>query len=231
MIKAAIFDLDDTLYDFWTADALGKERVRAYAAEHLGVDGDLFLSTFIEMMRLQFRLHPDSAGCHDRAIRAQLACEKLGLPIRHALDVENAYWNAFLTTIVPFDGIHELFDNLHAAGKTIGVCTNMTCYWQIKKLIRLGLADKCDFLVTSEEANVEKPGRAIFELCLEKAKCAPEECIFVGDNADGDIRGAAAAGMNALLILSNGSLPEGFEFPYVTSARDIWPFISSREDF
>lgn len=230
MIKTVIFDIDDTLYDFWAVDTAGKERVRDYAAANCGVDGDLFLETFLEMARFQFRVHPDVSCCHSRVIRAQLACEKLGLPIHYALGLADAYWSAFLETITPYDGIPELFDDLRARGMRIGIGTNMVADLQIKKLVRLGLADKCDFMVSSEEADAEKPAPDFFAVCIDKAGCAPGECLFIGDNPKVDTKGAMDAGMQALLFAHAG-IPEGYDMPAVVSAGEVIPYIDRHLPF
>lgn len=226
MIKTVIFDLDDTLYDFWAVDALGKERVRDHAAAHCGVDGDLFLQTFLEIAKFQFKVHSDVSCCHSRVIRAQLACERLGLPISYALGLADAYWSAFLDNIVPYDGIPELLDGLRARGLRIGVGTNMVTDIQIKKLVRLGLDAKCDFMVSSEEADAEKPAPAFFALCAQKAGCPAAECLFIGDNPKVDTRGALDAGMQALLF-AHGGIPDGYDLPAVTSAGEVIPYIYS----
>ena len=54
------------------------------------------------------------------------------------------------------------------------------------------------FIVTSEEAGVEKPSSLFFRLCVEKAGCAPEECIFTGDNMRKDVEGACSAGLHSM---------------------------------
>ena len=37
MVKAFFFDLDDTLYDYTTADILAKEAVREYCQQNLSI--------------------------------------------------------------------------------------------------------------------------------------------------------------------------------------------------
>ena len=82
-------------------------------------------------------------------------------------------------------------------GVRIGLGTDMTAYMQYEKLIRLGLMEYMDFIVSSEEAGTDKPGNAFFMLCARKAGCLPGECLFIGDNIVRDYGGAAAAGMQA----------------------------------
>lgn len=222
MIKTAIFDIDDTLYDFGTAERIGRAAIRDYAESVIGVDGDEFMACFVDMLRLQMRLHGDSAGSHSRAIRCQLICEKKGLPIRHAPILNDLYWNTYIASIHPFPGIPELFAKIREKGMKIGICTNMTADWQMKKLIQLGLIDQCDFIVSSEEADAEKPARAIFDLCLEKAGCLASECLFIGDNPVCDIQGALDAGMNALWLAQNPDKRAKYpDLPFVKSVTEL----------
>ena len=198
MIKIVLFDLDDTLYEFGSAEQTGRAAIRDYAERVIGVDGEAFMACFVDMLRFQMRVHGNSPGSHSRAIRSQLVCEKMGIPLHHAPILNDLFWNSYISSIHPFPGIPELFAKIRDSGRKIGVCTNMTADWQMKKLAQLGLIDQCDFIVSSEEADAEKPVRAIFDLCVEKAGCLASECLFIGDNPVCDIRGALDAGMNAL---------------------------------
>lgn len=74
----------------------------------------------------------------------------------------------------------------------------MTAYIQYKKLEKLNILDQISYIVTSEEAGAEKPSVQFFELCLEKAGCKAEECVFIGDNLQKDVMGAGKNGMHGV---------------------------------
>jgi putative hydrolase of the HAD superfamily len=57
-----------------------------------------------------------------------------------------------------------------------------------------------DAVVTSAEAGARKPDPAIFERALELAGCPAERALMVGDTPEEDAAGAAAAGIDALVI-------------------------------
>ena len=59
------------------------------------------------------------------------------------------------------------------------------------------MLENFDFIVSSEEAGMDKPAPGLFALCAKKAGCRPEECLFVGDSLKRDVRGALDAGMSA----------------------------------
>lgn len=107
----------------------------------------------------------------------------------------------------------------------IGIGTDMTASIQYKKLLKLGLAPYIDFIVTSQEAGVEKPHPHFFDICLEKAGCLPEECAFVGDNQKKDVKGALDHGMLGIWY-SQEKEPEGtFDFPVIASYTDLKGFL------
>ena len=216
-IKAVIFDLDDTLYgDFKTCDRLGFDVCAAYAAAHCGVTREAFLSAVLESKAaLQERL-PAEPEMHDRVLYMQGALERLGVPaIRHAEALHDLYWNALYENMKLREGVSELLEALQKKQITTLCCTNMLAAVQMRKLCLLGIADRIDFLVTSEEAGRDKPERPIFELALQKAGCAPEEALMVGDNFRHDILGAYGAGIPGLWLHVHPSAQPSAEIPHL----------------
>lgn len=89
-----------------------------------------------------------------------LGWKALGVnPIPHAEAMHEAYWDAVLGHMEIREGVLHLLTRLKAAGVPVGICTNMNADIQMRKLCRLGLADVCGNLITSEEAGRDKPIR------------------------------------------------------------------------
>lgn len=212
MIHSVIFDLDNTLYDFSTAHAAALTRLTAFARSSLGLSPERFEALQRDAFRRQKQRLGQSAAIHNRLIRFQLMLEAAGKPIAHAPEMAELYWSTLLDRMRPMPGAVDAMARLRFMGLTVGIGSNMTADWQYAKLKRLGLMAYIDYIVTSEEAGVEKPAPGLFELCAEKAGCAPEECAFVGDSLEGDALGARNAGMVAFW-LDQGSgesdAPEG----------------------
>ena len=229
MIRSAIFDIDETLYSLAPAHASAMAATEAHAASLLGVPAETFRAAYRRAFDWQIGNHGDNAGFHSRAIRCQRALEELGLPLRFAMPLSEFYWAALLERIAaagPADGAAELLDALRARGVRVGVGSDMTADWQFRKLERLGLLDRIDFAVTSEEAGVEKPAPGFFALCLEKAGCAPDECAFVGDNLRKDALGALAAGMRGVWLQPDAAKrAERPDVPSVASLRELSSFV------
>lgn len=200
MIKAAIFDIDDTLYDCASAHKRAWRALTDYACGALGLTPEGFEELNARAARLQRERCGGGAAIHDRLIRYQILLELLGRRIDLAPAMERVYWSMLLGAMAPLPGTAETLDRLRERGLAVGIGTNMTANYQFEKLARLDLLRRIDFLVTSEEAGAEKPAARLFLLCAEKAGCAPSECAFVGDSLAGDALGARDAGLKAVWL-------------------------------
>ena len=212
MIKAIVFDLDNTLYAYDPCHAAGFRAVTDYAAAALGIAPEGFPALHREGdLLLRAHAGENAAAIHSRLIRYQLILEMLGLPIFYAPRMEKRYWDAFFAEVKPEPGTRETLEALRDRGYRIGVGTNMTAPQQYEKLRLLGLPELIDFMVCSEEVNAEKPEKKLFARCVEKAGCNAGECLFVGDDPERDIRGALAAGLPAVWLRRSdtGEVPEG----------------------
>ena len=198
MIKAVIFDLDNTLYNFDAANEFGIRALAAYTEPVFGWDYPRMKDLYEESREKLTERMGDVGSAHNRLLRFQNLLEEKKLPLHpHALEMAKAYWRGVLDNMAPSPGAREIMEELRRMGIRIGLGTDMTAYMQYEKLIRLGLMEYMDFIVSSEEAGTDKPGNAFFMLCAQKAGCLPGECLFIGDNIVRDYGGAAAAGMQA----------------------------------
>lgn len=196
MIKALIYDIDNTLYCYDTAHEAALRALADAARRSLGVPAEEFSALHQEAYRIQQeRAGIQSAAIHNRLIRCQIILERLGQPVSHAPRMAEIYWSAFLSHMRPFPGTEASMAFAKAAGLAVGVGTNMTADYQFMKLERLGLMKYLDFMVTSEEAGAEKPDGRLFELCVKKAGCSAGECAFIGDSLQLDALGAKQAGL------------------------------------
>jgi len=202
-IKCVIFDLDGTLYDYHQAadpafDAFCEEGERL-----LGIPSATLRADFLRIGHDQWVENHETTGYHSRMIRCQRLLEERNLSIRHAEHLDAVYWKTYLDKLVPFPDAAAMLAELREMGLRLGVGTNMSADWQHRKLIRMGLIDWFDFMVTSEEASVEKPDPRFFAACVAKAKCSAGECLFVGDDPDRDARGALESGLRGVWLQSS----------------------------
>lgn len=196
MIKAVIFDLDDTLYDYETINQQAMEAVCQKFTKILEISLEEFKEAFQWGKQETKRTMHDCASRHNRIIYFQKASEYLQInPIEYTLDMYETYWGHMLEHMTLFPGVLEMLEHLKRENIKIAVCTDLTAHIQHRKLKKLGIWEYIDVLVTSEEADAEKPDKRIFELIIKKLHMQPQELLYVGDNLKKDIIGSRDAGM------------------------------------
>jgi putative hydrolase of the HAD superfamily len=201
-MKALIFDLDDTLYDCnYTNNTASVEAVCRYTAQNLLHIDNAQVSKAFEQARMSVKkeMLGDVAAQHNRMLYFQRTLELLGYsPTLFALEMYDYFWNDFLERITLFPGAKDLLEEWKNLGGRIAICTDMTVHIQHRKLRRLGIADKIDVLVTSEEVGVEKPNPAIYRKVLEKLHLPASEAVYIGDSLKKDVLGPMEMGMDAV---------------------------------
>jgi len=190
-----LIDLDNTLYPVDAAMAAGQDAARDYARTELSIDPGAFDRAFVvSREELKHRLG-DTASSHSRLLYFQRTIERVGLATQPfaALQMEQAYWSAYLAEAQLFDEVTDFLDDLRIAGVRVVIVTDLTAQVQHRKLLYFGLHRYVDWMVTSEEVRADKPAPEIFELALAKLGGVEGEIWMIGDNADRDIIGARQA--------------------------------------
>lgn len=210
MIKAVFFDIDGTVYDYESADEKAQQALRDYSFRELEIAPEELDGWIRKARKLaDSRTGANCAATHNRLIRFQCLLELVKKPLfPHAYNMYDLYWNTMIEAAVLEPGTVELMRDLRKRGTYIGVGTNMTADIQYRKIEKLGIGRWIDGVVTSEEAGVEKPDVKVFWLCAEKAGAKPEECVFIGDSLEHDVKGAQAAGMHAVWYCPNGEVSD-----------------------
>ena len=75
------------------------------------------------------------------------------------------------------------------------------------------LTDAVDAVVFCRDAGYRKPAAQPFELLMARLGVEPDDCLFVGDDPRWDLVGPRGVGMEAVLIDRAGSMDEGDERP------------------
>jgi len=205
MIRAVLFDLDDTLVDHQHASraAIAGVRERFAALRSRELD-DLVR----ENQRILDSIHHDVVlGNRDvadaRIERYRRLFAFAGHGAERASAAAELHRRLYHGSRKCVEGALELVTLLHARLR-VGVVTNNTVAEQQEKLATFGFAPHVDVLVTSEEVGVGKPDPQIFRLALTKLGCDPYEAVMIGDAWVQDVLGATAAGIRALWLNRNG---------------------------
>lgn len=99
-----------------------------------------------------------------------------------------------------FNKADELIASVKDAGKCVGIISNFDL--RLRQLMKNMNFKNIDFVVTSYEAGVMKPNRAIFDraLCECGTFVLPNEALHIGNEIELDCKGALDAGWSGVLI-------------------------------
>jgi HAD superfamily hydrolase (TIGR01509 family) len=220
MVRAVLFDLDDTLVDHQHANraAVAGVRDRFLALQRVPLD-DLVA----ENTRLLNHLHRAVAlgtlavdAARVERYRSLFAYAGANGDA-HAAAAARTHRTLYSRHRRPVAGALELLQAL-SPQVAIAVVTNNPLAEQSEKLSTFGLAEHVAALVTSEQIGVAKPDPRIFGAALARLECAANDAVMIGDSLDNDVGGALAAGIAAVWFDRSGApLPANLTVPVLTS--------------
>jgi putative hydrolase of the HAD superfamily len=195
-VRAVVFDLWDTIVAF---DQEQSDALQRRIAERIAVPYERFTEVWYSEELTRRRNVGPIAPCFTSA------CEKLGVEpdvdeilAMRLEDVQRA--------LVPRDGLLETLGGLRERGLRVGLISNCTeevaDAWAGTAFARF-----FDVAVFSATAGLAKPDPAIYRLAADGLGVGPEECLFVGDGANDELRGAKDVGMTPVLIHRDGREP------------------------
>lgn len=202
MLKAVIFDLDDTLCNSHEVFPPAIEKTfQKYLVHFPG-------KTVAEMVALE-RKAADQVF-EDPTVPTPVALtllwiklfELLGLKpdLKAIIEMRRMTWEEMYKTINLLPGADELLDYLVSKKIKVGVLTNGPFLEQAEKLIILGIDKKVDYLVGTDLTMVDKPDPKAFNYILNKLGVKASEAVMVGDYVQFDILGAKSVGMRGILL-------------------------------
>ncbi|GAB3694882.1 HAD family hydrolase [Halorubrum pallidum] len=208
--EAVCFDLDNTLYPYAPCNEAGKRAaLAAFRERGYEMDRQTFDDLYAAGRRGAKRETRGTAASHSRHIyfKRVLRAYADEHDAEAALAVGDAYWDGYRDAMTLCDGVERTLDALSDVGIAVAVVTNLTTRVQLRKLVRLGIDDRVDRLVTSEEVGREKPSALPFTTALASLDCRPSDALVVGDNVETDIGGGNALGIDTALFVADGDAP------------------------
>ena len=191
MIKAILFDLDNTLIDFMTMKKASCEAaVAAMIASGVHIEKELALKILFELY--------DQYG-YEYNLIFQRFLEKTQNTIDYKVLAAGiiAYRKVQQSFLDPYPKVVPTLLALKQNGIKIGIVTDAPRLKAWMRLTELGLQDFFDVVVAYGDVTETKPSRMPFERALELLHMKPEEVLMVGDMPEKDVKGAQALGMKA----------------------------------
>ncbi|MFI5984776.1 HAD family hydrolase [Streptomyces sp. NPDC051555] len=205
-IRAVLWDIDDTLFDYTGADTAG---LRAHLeqeglAERYGAPHEALALWRAHTDRHWARFAAGEVGFQEQ--RRERVRDFLGQPELDAAGADawfGRYVEHYKAAWAVFPDVLPVLDAL-AHSHRHGVLSNSSLANQDPKLRDLGLRERFEVLVCAAELGVSKPDAAAFLAACAALGLAPQEVVYVGDQPEIDARGARDAGLTAVWLDRDG---------------------------
>ena len=202
MIKAILFDLDNTLVDF-----MRMKEACCDAAIPAMIEAGLPLEEEKAKKKL-FKLY-EKVGIENQKIFEKFIKSAIGkIDYRILAAGIAAYRRAKVSQIVPYPHVRETLVKMKEKGLKLGIVSDAPRLQAWLRLAEMNLTEFFDVVVALEDTGRLKPSRMPFRQAIKKLKINPEEVLFVGDNPGRDIKGAKSIGMQTALA-TYGQLLKG----------------------
>lgn len=187
-LKAILFDMDNTLFDFVAVKLIACREILSY----LGEKDRGFERDPAELFRYFLR---GTYGFEDyENIRDYMQERKLFTENRYK-DCCEIYDREKLQNLELYPGVKDTLKELKEFGFKLAIITDADRYHARARLTRVGLLDSFELLVAADMTGTKKPDPAHFLFALNALGLEPEECLVVGDSIKRDIVPARELGL------------------------------------
>lgn len=198
MVKAAVFDLDHTLFDrYGTIRKIAPDIIAGF-----DVSDGVTAESFAEELSFADKQYVHKGWQY---IHAHLIEKNIFKTIPTYEEYAENVLKCFKTTTVKYDFAIPVLRELKNMGIKIALITNGTPELQYFKLNSLDLDDCFDEIIVSGETPFEKPDIRIFQLMAERLGIETNEMMYIGDHPLNDIEGSRNAGCIPVWVETTGT--------------------------
>lgn len=192
MIKAIIFDLDNTLLDFVKMKQFAvKASIRAMNEAGLNVDEE---NGYKDVMELYM-----TTGWENQLVFDDYLKQTTGEVSNKILAAGVvAYRRAREATLLVYPNVNKTLIELLKTQIRLAVVSDAPSREAWMRLYYLNLHHVFDPVLTFDDTGARKPSPKPFKLALEKMNVGPDEALMIGDWPDRDVVGAKQIGMKTI---------------------------------
>ena len=207
MVKAVVFDIDDTICDSAGAFATG---IRLVVDRYMPGLPEPQVQRAIEIWRADPNKHyrrytrGECTFDEQRFARANELNEEFGGPQitwdEYLDEWKPLFWNAFCSHWKAHPDVRPCLVLLESHGFRLGALSNASAELQTRKLTACGCVDDVPLLVTMDTFGFGKPDPRVFQEAARRLELLPDEVAYVGDEFDIDAQAACKAGLHGFWI-------------------------------
>lgn len=198
MIKAAVFDLDHTLFDrYGTIRKIAPDIVASFDIAE-GVTAKIFAEELC---------FADKQYVHKgwRNIHKYLVEKNIFKTVPTYEEYAECVLKSFKTTTVKYDFAIPVLKEIKNMGIKTALITNGSPELQNFKIMSLGMTECFDEIIISGETHYEKPDARIFQLMATSLGIKTSEMLYIGDHPVNDVDGSRKAGCIPVWVKTTGT--------------------------
>ncbi|MBU2561404.1 MAG: HAD-IIIA family hydrolase [Nanoarchaeota archaeon] len=202
LLKAVIFDFDDTIVDLKTAIDYTHQNLAKALFEKHGVYGPTTIRLLYDIDRMfSIRGMHSSPSNYDRHLWFEEYFKRVGIPPAQG-EIEECvqlYWQHMMESVKPMQDAVSVLQELKKEYK-IAVITDSDGERKIKidRAKKVGLLGLIDVFIMSDDIGVNKPDMKFYSEVFGKLNVRANECIMVGDKPQVDLKLAKELGMKTV---------------------------------
>ena len=227
MIKAVLFDLDNTLIDFMKMKrACSEAAIRAMIDSGLKIDEQSGVKKLFDMYN---KYGMENQNIFDRFIRETHGKLDYGMLAKAII----AYRRIKTGNLMPYPNAVKTLIKLKERGLKLGIVSDAPIKQAWLRLAELNLCDFFDVVIAKRPKAKMKPHAMPFKKALKQLKLKPAEILFVGDDPSKDILGAKRLGMKTVLakygqVIYYSKVKANFEINDISELLEIMEKIGSK---
>jgi len=221
--KNLFIDLDDTLWDTHNNNKECLEELYAdynFSRHYKSFEAfyDIYMPNNLKLWE-QYRNHKI-----DRQTliieRFRYILSPMGIEdVKSVLSINNDFLQRTTTKTRLIPGSIELLEYLRPSYRLF-ILSNGFREVQFKKLSNSGLANYFERMILSEDANIQKPHKEIFDFALKNTNSRRNETLMIGDSWDADIIGAYNSKIDQLWLNPDKVPAIGFTPTYTVQSLE-----------
>ncbi|HOW15943.1 HAD family hydrolase [Methanosarcina sp.] len=187
-LKAVLFDMDNTLFDFVAVKLIACREILSY----LGKEDRNLKKEPAELFKYFLR---GTYGFEDYENIRDYMQERNLFTAKGYRDCCEIYDREKLQNLELYPGVRDTLEELKKIGFRLAIITDADRYHARARLTKVDLLDSFELLVSADMTGTKKPDPAHFLFALDALGLKPEESLVVGDSIKRDIAPARRLGL------------------------------------
>lgn len=187
-VKAVLFDMDNTLFDFVAAKLIACREILSYISgeeKNTAKDPSELFGYFLRGVH----------GFEDYENIKDYMQDKKSFTIHRYTHCCEIYEREKLQNLKLYPGVKDTLVELKKRGLKLAIITDADSYHAFARLTKVELLDFFDTLVATDMTGTKKPDPAHFLYALQSLSARPEESLVVGDSIRRDMVPARKLGI------------------------------------